>query len=170
LRLAAKWVFRKMSPTLPCQPRRLTVLLFVAGQFLSRTTVIFEDSRLWISVGTTSECDILVTEPDFPQLAFQINWHPAREPLLYVHPAVIWLDGQCRRATLTESIFPLGAHTAVRLHGTRTVFLVLRTDGTDVDGQDWDGQDWASAVRWLFADPAADRFQPADAASRAVHP
>jgi hypothetical protein len=163
-----------MSPTLPCQPRRLTVVLLDAGQFLSRTTVIFEDSRLWISVGTTSECDILVTEPDFPQLAFQINWHPAREPLLYVHPAVIWLDGQCRQATLTESIFPLGAHTAVRLHGTRTVFLVLRTDGTDVDGQDWDGQDWASAVRWLFADPAADRFQAAGrdntATGQTLHP
>ncbi|AEP13106.1 hypothetical protein Cabther_B0101 [Chloracidobacterium thermophilum B] len=163
-----------MSPTLPCQPRRLTVVLLDAGQFLSRTTVIFEDSRLWISVGTTSECDILVTEPDFPQLAFQINWHPAREPLLYVHPAVVWLDGQCRQATLTESIFPLGAHTAVRLHGTRTVFLVLRTDGTDVDGQDWDGQDWASAVRWLFADPAADRFQAAGrdntATGQTLHP
>ena len=163
-----------MSPTLPCQPRRLTVVLLDAGQFLSRTTVIFEDSRLWISVGTTSECDILVTEPDFPQLAFQINWHPNREPLLYVHPAVVWLDGQCRRATLTESIFPLGAHTAVRLHGTRTVFLVLRTDGTDVDGQDWDGQDWASAVRWLFADPAADRFQAAGrdntATGQTLHP
>ncbi|QUV80372.1 hypothetical protein [Chloracidobacterium thermophilum] len=159
---------------MPCQPRRLTVVLLDAGQFLSRTTVIFEDSRLWISVGTTSECDILVTEPDFPQLAFQINWHPAREPLLYVHPAVVWLDGQCRQATLTESIFPLGAHTAVRLHGTRTVFLVLRTDGTDVDGQDWDGQDWASAVRWLFADPAADRFQAAGrdntATGQTLHP
>ncbi|WP_058865995.1 hypothetical protein [Chloracidobacterium thermophilum] len=163
-----------MSPTLPCQSRRLTVILLAAGQFLSHTAVVFDTGRLWLSVGTTSECDILVTEPDFPQLAFQINWHPTREPLLYVHPAILWLDGQCRQATLTESIFPLGARTAIRLHGTRTVFLVLRTAGTDVDGQDWDGQDWASAVRWLFADPAADRFQAADtdsvATGQTLHP
>ncbi len=158
-----------MSPTLPCQPRRLTIILFDAGQFLSRTTVVFDTSRLWLSVGTTSECDIIVTEPDFPQLAFQINWHPTREPLLYVHPAVVWLDGQRQQATLTESIFPLGTHTAVRLHGTRTVFLVLRTDEAD-----FDRQDWASTVKRLFPDPAADRFQPADTdspvASRVAHP
>ncbi len=164
-----------MSPTLPCQPRRLTIILFDAGQFLSRTTVVFDASRLWLSVGTTSECDIIVTEPDFPQLAFQINWHPNREPLLYVHPAVVWLDGQHRQATLTESIFPLGTHTAVRLHGTRTVFLVLRTNGADGDDDtDFNGQTWASAIRWLFADPAADRFQAAGrdnmATGQTLHP
>ncbi len=154
-----------MSPALPCQPRRLTVLLLDAGQFLSHTTVVFDARRLWLSVGTTSECDILVTEPDFPQLAFQINWHPTREPLLYVHPAVVWLDGQHRQATLTESIFPLGMHTAIRLHGTRTVFLVLRTDEAD-----FDRHDWASTVKRLFPDPAADRFQPAGMDSVATSP
>ncbi|QUW01099.1 hypothetical protein J8C02_13165 [Chloracidobacterium sp. MS 40/45] len=154
-----------MSLTLPHQPRLLTVVLLDAGQFLSRTTVVFDASRLWLSVGTTSECDIIVTEPDFPQLAFQINWHPNREPLLYVHPAAVWLDGQHRQATLTESIFPLGMRTAVCLHGTRTVFLVLRTDAAG-----FDGQAWASTVKGLFPDPAADRFQPAGTASRAVHP
>ncbi len=163
-----------MSPALPCQPRRLTIILLDAGRLLLRTTVVFDTSRLWFSVGTTSECDIVVTEPDFPQLAFQINWHPTREPLLYIHPAVVWLDGQHRQATLTESIFPLGAQTAIRLQGTQTAFLVLRTDGTDVDRQDWDGQDWASAVRWLFADPAADRFQAAGrdnmATGQTLHP
>ncbi len=165
MRLAAQWVFREMSPTLPCQPRRLTIILFDAGQFPSRTTVVFDTSRLWLSVGTTSECDIIVTESDFPQLAFQINWHPTREPLLYVHPAVVWLDGQHRQATLTESIFPLGMHTAIRLHGTRTVFLVLRTDGAD-----FDRQDWASTVKRLFPDPVADRFQPAGTDSVATSP
>ncbi|MGQ9896574.1 MAG: hypothetical protein ACUVR8_03295 [Acidobacteriota bacterium] len=126
-----------MSQNLPCRPRLLTVIVLSAGRFLSRTTVVFDAKRLWLSVGTTSECDIIVTEPNFPQLAFQINWHSTREPLLYVHPATVWLDGQVQQASLRNSIFPLGHTAAIHLYGTTTVFLVSRANSARTDEQNW---------------------------------
>lgn len=143
-----------MSAVLPCQPRMLTIIWLDAGRLPSHTTVVFDARRLWFSAGASSDCDIIVTEPDFPQLAFQINWHPAREPLLYVHPAVIWLDGQCRQANLTESVFPLGTQTVIRRHGTRTVFFVRRTDAADLAHQAW-----ALAASSLFPDLPANLLQ-----------
>jgi hypothetical protein len=115
----------------------LTIIWLDAGRLPSHTTVVFDARRLWFSAG-----------------AFQINWHPAREPLLYVHPAVIWLDGQCRQANLTESVFPLGTQTVIRRHGTRTVFFVRRTDAADLDHQAW-----ALAASSLFPDLPANLLQ-----------
>lgn len=146
-----------MSIALPHQPRRLTIVLLRAEQVCSRTTVTFTPDRLWFAVGTTSECDLIVTEPDFPQLAFQINWHPTREPLLYVHPAMLWLDGQQQRASLHESIFPLGGTAAIRLQGTTTVFIVSRSDGATSDALS-EAPSWRHIAR-LLSPP--DRTTPA---------
>lgn len=84
----------------------------------------FRPGLEWMAVGAATDCDVIVTEANFPELGFQINWRPPRPPALYAHPSVVLRDETFSEATLLNSVFPLDDWLAVRLKHTATLFLV----------------------------------------------
>lgn len=90
------------------------------------TRIELPNNATWTAVGGGNDCDVVADEPDFPQLAFQINRRPDGALWLYVHPARLWLDGQARRATLRDSMFPLADPTVIAMQGTATRFVLSR--------------------------------------------
>lgn len=93
---------------------------------LTHQAVVFPDGLPWIAVGRTSECDIQVTEAEFPQLGFQINWTPDRAPTLYIHPAQVFIADTVTEATVTTPFFSLDGPVAIQMFNTETLFLVVR--------------------------------------------
>lgn len=92
----------------------------------------FDAARQWIAIGTSADCDIVIEDdPAFPQLGFQVNWHPDREPFLYSHPAWLGIGTETVEATSTDSIFPLRDEIAIWMKATRTVFLLTRNEFSD---------------------------------------
>lgn len=101
---------------------------------LTRHAVAFPDGQPWVAAGRTSECDIQVTEAEFPQLGFQINWTADREPALYIHPAQVFIADTVTEATVKAPFFPLAGPVAIRMFDTHTLFLVVPgTEYPDAD-------------------------------------
>ncbi|MFQ3582870.1 MAG: hypothetical protein SNJ67_10485 [Chloracidobacterium sp.] len=82
--------------------------------------------QAWVAVGSGSDCDIVVDEPDIQQLAFQLNRRPNGDLWLYVHPAWLWSRAGARRANLRESIFPLDDPTVIAMSNASTRFILTR--------------------------------------------
>ncbi len=91
------------------------------------TQIALPNDATWVAVGGGKDCDVVADEPEFPQLAFQINRRPDGARWLYIHPARLWLDGQTRRATLRDSVFPLTDPTVIAMQDTATRFVLSRS-------------------------------------------